>query len=462
MTFVRRNIWTLGTAADPWDPVTLGYAHAVQAMQALPLSDPRSWRYQAAIHGLAGTTPPTGAPWNECQHATWYFLPWHRMYLYQFERIVRSFVIAAGGPADWCLPYWNYEGPGANALPRAFRAPKLPGGAANPLFVSQRAPGINAGSPIPASVTSSQQAMASTTFTNPTAGGSAGFGGPRTGFAHFGPGPGLLENQPHNIMHVVVGGSGLMSDPDTAALDPIFWLHHANIDRLWEQWRLSGRANPTTKTWTSRTYRVRDDTGKAVRMRVDGVLDARAQLDYTYDSIPATPHAAALAGEPEPEATVTAARKPVMVGRSTATTELTVDGASALVAVGPLPRRRGAAAAPDAPSARFSLELSDIVGDVNPGVVYGVYVNLPAGHTEAQLDAHRVGLVSLFGIEHSRGARGTAAQPLRYLFDITGHVRGAGDAVRVALLPMPGLEAPARGAAPAPTVQVGTIAVLAG
>ena len=25
--------------------------------------------------------------------------------------------------------------------------------------------------------------------------------------------------------------------PMTAALDPIFWLHHANIDRLWEWWR---------------------------------------------------------------------------------------------------------------------------------------------------------------------------------------------------------------------------------
>src|SRR6516164_1482375 len=40
---------------------------------------------------------------------------------------------------------------------------------------------------------------------------------------------------------------GLMSNPTMAALDPIFWLHHANIDRLWEVWlkRPSGHVNPT-------------------------------------------------------------------------------------------------------------------------------------------------------------------------------------------------------------------------
>lgn len=461
MTFVRRNIWSLGTAADPWDPTALGYARAVRAMQALPLSDPRSWRYQAAIHGLAGTAPPAGAPWNECQHATWFFLPWHRMYLYRFERIVRSFVVAAGGPAEWALPYWNYEAAGGNALPRAFRVPKLPDGTPNPLFVAQRAPGINAGSPIPASVTSSQQAMAASTFATPSSGSPVGFGGPVTGFAHFGPGPGLLENQPHNIMHVVVGGNGLMSNPDTAALDPIFWLHHANIDRLWEQWRLAGHANTTTQRWLSRTFRLRDEAGKAQRMRVSGVLDARAQLDYTYDSIAAPPHAAApsaSSSSSSSEEAVPVARKQVMVGRSSSATTLSVDGATALVAVGPLPRRRGAAAE----VARFTLELADIEGDENPGVVYGVYVDLPDAPSDADLESHRVGLVSLFGIEHSRGGRGAAAQPLRYLFDVTGRVAGAGEALRVSLLPVPGLERPARGAAPAPTVRVGTIAVHAG
>ena len=33
----------------------------------------------------------------------------------------------------------------------------------------------------------------------------------------------------------------------TAGLDPLFWLHHANIDRLWEVWLSldSGHVNPS-------------------------------------------------------------------------------------------------------------------------------------------------------------------------------------------------------------------------
>ena len=83
MTITRRNVWSLSTLAEPWHPALVAYAEAVRTMQGRPLSDPTSWAYQAAIHGLAGTQPPPGAPWNECQHATWYFLPWHRMYLLQ-------------------------------------------------------------------------------------------------------------------------------------------------------------------------------------------------------------------------------------------------------------------------------------------------------------------------------------------------------------------------------------------
>ncbi|GAA5128126.1 hypothetical protein GCM10023320_46440 [Pseudonocardia adelaidensis] len=70
MTALRRNVWVLGTEADPWHPVLRGCAHAIRAMQRRPLTDPRSWRYQAAIHGIANAATPGGAPWNQCQHAS--------------------------------------------------------------------------------------------------------------------------------------------------------------------------------------------------------------------------------------------------------------------------------------------------------------------------------------------------------------------------------------------------------
>ncbi|QRV78699.1 tyrosinase [Ceratobasidium sp. AG-Ba] len=42
--------------------------------------------------------------------------------------------------------------------------------------------------------------------------------------------------QPHNRVHLIVGGLGHMGDNDTAGFDPIFFLHHCNVDRLLSFW----------------------------------------------------------------------------------------------------------------------------------------------------------------------------------------------------------------------------------
>lgn len=41
--------------------------------------------------------------------------------------------------------------------------------------------------------------------------------------------------QLHNTVHVVVGGT--MGAIATAPADPIFWMHHAEIDRIWNKWQ---------------------------------------------------------------------------------------------------------------------------------------------------------------------------------------------------------------------------------
>src|SRR5215831_1156938 len=109
--FVRRDVWKLTNDDEPWDPITEAYAKAVAAMQERSTTrDATSWGWQASMHGTYQRTP-RGAAWNQCQHASWFFLPWHRMYLYWFEAIVRAEVIAQGGPDDWALPYWDYTQP---------------------------------------------------------------------------------------------------------------------------------------------------------------------------------------------------------------------------------------------------------------------------------------------------------------------------------------------------------------
>src|SRR6267142_100444 len=143
---VRRDVRSL---AD-WDDALLWYARAVGKMQERPLEDPTSWRFQAAVHGLEPEGQRPGV-WDQCQHQTWYFLPWHRGYLHWFEQIVQGAITQLGGPSAWALPYWNYSDASradARVLPPAFRALKLPDGTANPLFVAQRNPHVNAGAPV--------------------------------------------------------------------------------------------------------------------------------------------------------------------------------------------------------------------------------------------------------------------------------------------------------------------------
>ena len=84
--------------------------------------------------------------------------------------------------------------------------------------------------------------------------GAATFGGGERADLSFDGGErGLLENVPHGAVHTLVGNdfdefgqlldAGWMGSFFTAGLDPIFWCHHANIDRLWEVW-LAGRRRP--------------------------------------------------------------------------------------------------------------------------------------------------------------------------------------------------------------------------
>ncbi|WP_051799763.1 tyrosinase family protein [Catenuloplanes japonicus] len=406
---IRRDIWEL-QAGGAWDPITLAYAKAVRALRARALTDPRGWEYQAAVHGRAGTAP-AGTVWNECQHGSWHFLPWHRAYLYYFEEIVRAEVIAQGGPADWALPYWNYAVPGRNSLPPAFRQRTMPDGTPNPLFVAERNPAINNGATLPSSITNATQAMSRTTFAPPP---EPSFGGGRTTPQHFWFLSGDLELTPHNDVHVLIGG--WMGDPDLAALDPIFWLHHANIDRLWSSWLAlgGGRSDPGDADWRGTSWRLHDASGNPVTITNAQVLDTAGQLGYVYQDGVAPGARVRLetvmsTGETPDE--------PEFVGASDRPLTLTGDAARVEV---PLDAPTVTARGRDA--AQVLLNLEDIEADRAPATVYEVYVR-PIGTPSAT--PHHVGNVSFFGIEHL-GA-GEAPHGFRRTFDITEWVAGLRD-----------------------------------
>jgi hypothetical protein len=249
--FVRRNVGGM----NAFDPVIAAYRKAVAAMRALPSSDPRSWTYQAAIHGTLAGPPQTA--WNTCQHGNYFFWSWHRMYLYWFERICRRMA------CDDCfaLPYWDYNSPSQRQLPPMFRD------SASDLFISQRNPSMNSGAgSLPAWAVNYSAGLAQLNFTSAS---------------------GSLEGLPHNWVHVLVGG--WMGSVPTAAQDPIFFLHHCNMDRLWNLWLAQGggRIDPVfDNTWKNTKWTFFDEEGAQVEMTGCEILRAAQQLHYVYEGEP--------------------------------------------------------------------------------------------------------------------------------------------------------------------------------
>lgn len=242
------------------------YAEGVRLMKARSKAnqnDPIGWEYQSRMHGKPNAGPlQPGEPkdWSQCQHGTWFFLPWHRMYLLQFERIIRTLT----GEADFALPYWDYADAGELKIPPAFTK------RTSPLFAQGRTlrPGTK---------------LAKSTW--PLSGTFDALGGrPSTTPEHLGEFPGSLELNPHNPVHGRVGGDmGGFQSP----LDPLFWIHHCNIDRLWAAWLgLPNRANPTASSWANTKFDFPDPDRRSGRrsMRIRDVATLE-KAGYTYDDL---------------------------------------------------------------------------------------------------------------------------------------------------------------------------------
>jgi Common central domain of tyrosinase/Polyphenol oxidase middle domain len=400
------------------------YRKGVALMQSRAFTDPTSWIYQANMHGYPTSNticPVVGTPqpqWSTCQHGSFFFLAWHRMYLYYFERILQAAVREAiKDPAyTFSLPFWNYEDPAHRDLPEPFRVPADT--ATNPLYVAQRASNCNSGQQcVSASDASDSVAMGLTPFCSCSGGSCTGcttgissdesFGG---GFIpapnHSASVPGELEIQPHGQVHNAVGGpKGWMSFFTCAARDPIFWLHHANIDRLWQVWlNKGGRANPIANNeWATQTFTFFDENKQAVTLTGCQIVNMATQLDYKYEGVAVNNVKLCTATTAEVAPTAAAVPAPKVLA-ATAPAENRLGNAPVSVKVA-LPAEAGAhmrsiAAAPAKPG-RLRLAIEGIK-ILNPGAVYQVYLNLPAGQKPDPAGPYYLGNISLFAEpEHS-------------------------------------------------------------
>ena len=176
------------------------------------------------------------------------FLPWHRVYLSRLGEALR------GIDENLFVPYWQWTID--RDIPdwlRDFMPQDIPMPGGGQLDVV-RSPGI--GVPELPSLASIQDIRADGTWHDFTR---------------------RLEGEPfgaHNQVHVWVGGTmGRMVSP----ADPLFWMHHAEIDRIWASWeidhpdegpRVTG-ADAVLDPWPETVVNVADTTG----------------LRYTYDTL---------------------------------------------------------------------------------------------------------------------------------------------------------------------------------
>lgn len=237
------------------------FVSAVRTMRAnTTATDPNSWVYWTRIHDIACPHTPTG-------DGT-YFLGWHRGYLYLLEKQIQS---VSRNP-NFRLPYWDYY---SNAtIPGEFTTGNA---SSNPLWNSRRSSNVT-------------RAIGYSAF-------------PRTNFQEaltnsFELG---IENQPHNPVHGLIGGD--MGGISTAARDPIFWMHHVNIDRLWSAWVAAGggRTMPakTNTYWAGSLSNGRTASGKnfkyatGLTLQRDKTYDTTTSLayDYTNKALPTAPPA---------------------------------------------------------------------------------------------------------------------------------------------------------------------------
>jgi tyrosinase len=344
-------------------PALISYGNAITAMKALPATNPLSWAYQAAIHGttLSGSHPA----WRTCEHGSLEFLSWHRMYLYWFERIIRK----QSGDPNFALPFWNYESASERYLPPPFRA------SGTGLFIpdANRGSGWNAGTSfLQASTVSTAGCM------------------PQLPFNSF---SGNLEGTPHAAVHIAFGSTGgWMGSVSTAAQDPIFYLHHCNIDRIWNAWLAQGggRSNPLTDTtWKTKKFVFFDENGKQVTMTGCDVLRAQEQLNYTY------------AGEPPQVKQYCARLLPWWIN----VYETLLKLPPIKIPPGPDPapieidvsRFRERLMSSPGRDTEFTLQLSDVTADRQPNVYWEVYLGLAKGEKATSESPHYIGNLAIFG-----------------------------------------------------------------
>jgi hypothetical protein len=477
--------------SDPMAAKNLqSYQTAVQEMLKLPPADPRNWYRNAFVHLL------------DCPHGNWWFLPWHRGYLGWFEQTCREL---SKDPTfalpywDWTADWIKNNNGQFLTIPPAFADPNSVLNPINPAYIAgftafkaQFDPVVKAyyagfnvdqksqlkirglstpddfwstiqgtattppSTPIffPAadarhpnfdrpllktvSPTTILDALVPTAFVGDPGTGGVGFGSDKAAAHSDLVGHSVLEGQPHNNIHDAI--SGFMSDM-LSPVDPVFYMHHSNLDRLWDVWtrKQQARGLPTTPQgadlipWEQEPFLFYfDKAGKPVPKGKAGDYVTIGQFNYRYEpgfGEQIVQQKAAMSPKLAERSFTAALSKPVLdfQGPTTATAQVPV----ALTHAG-----AGAAAPPL--FARITIQLPE----QTRGTRFYVLVNPPGDARSVGFgDPSFAGTFSFFGShKHSHEHE---AKTVTFTVPLTGAVRRlaaagilkGGDPMRVQIVP---------------------------
>jgi tyrosinase len=420
---VRRDVMDM---ADN-DRFFSDYAKAVQKMH--DLSDGRNWLAQAKIHA------------DHCHHGEVEFLHWHRHYIRFFEKIC----VELSQNPEFALPYWNWSKNSGRLPTPFFDRPELN-------VEHWNDPGKYVGAAWGPIDTVGRRGLDKShgLIDDPIRGGSftlATINGIKQlpTIDLFWP---SLEGTPHNTAHVVAGatktGKGGHIGSGLSPLDPIFWLHHCMVDRVWAEWQRSGHVTPDTQADYSGQFF--EANGSPANATSTGAMDI-ANLNYTYDIFQTSPPTLADAHvlsqfSAQQINDLLRAGPPNMIGSATNAEASHVDLETAInVPVPTLARhaaelRAMASAGLMLSSQRILARLSNIVAPETSDLVVNVFVNCPyLSPSTPNSDPHYAGAFSFFGVPKTMQEMHSPT----YVIDITGPVRETGfaaDEIKVQLMPV--------------------------
>ncbi|KAG6398104.1 hypothetical protein SASPL_139556 [Salvia splendens] len=272
------------------------YERATALMKALPDDDPRNFMQQANVHCAYCnlTYDQTGDESEKLQiHNCWHFFPWHRWYLYFYERILGKLI----DDPTFAIPYWNWDNPDGMAIPAMFVKEN------SPLYDERR--NQTHLPPTPADLLYSSTSKTDPNIIIPTnltemygemvrnVSNIEDFYGAKyvVGTAPD-PGPGTVERGSHTALHAWVGDPRSPAGEDmgnfySTARDPIFYSLHANVDRLWSVWRGLRGHRPKEfedEDWLEASFVFYDENAQLVRVRVKDTLEDE-KMGFSYQKV---------------------------------------------------------------------------------------------------------------------------------------------------------------------------------